>query len=241
MGLADEIAGWIRKVVTEAGAKGVVIGLSGGIDSSVAAALAARALPGHVLGAILPCESDPRDAEDARLVADVFKLETVEVDLTAAYRALVAGLPQASRLVRANVKPRLRMTALYYLAASRGYLVCGASNRSELAIGYFTKFGDGGVDMMPLGGLLKRQVRELARQLGVPQRVIDRPPTAGLWPGQTDESEMGLLYEELDAAIEALDRGEPTAVPPAVLARVQALVSHSAHKRSLPPCFTPNR
>lgn len=240
MALADEIAGWIRKVVADAGAEGVVVGLSGGIDSAVVAALAARALPGHVLGAILPCESDPRDAEDARLVASQLGIETVEVDLTAGYRTLAAALPEAAPMVRANVKPRLRMTALHYLAARRRYLVCGSSNRSELAIGYFTKFGDGGVDFMPIGGLLKRQVRDLARELGIPQPIIAKPPTAGLWPGQTDEGEMGLTYDQLDAALDAIDRNDTAGVPLNAFSRVREMQRASAHKRSLPPVFTPN-
>ncbi|HPD14594.1 MAG TPA: NAD+ synthase [Planctomycetota bacterium] len=241
MSLADDIVRWIRSVVTDAGADGLVIGLSGGIDSAVAGALAARALPGKVLGAILPCESDPRDAHDARLVAARFDIETTEIDLTNAYLTLAAALPDAPALTRANLKPRLRMLVLYYLAASRNALVCGASNRSELAIGYFTKFGDGGVDLMPIGGLLKRQVRELAAALDVPKPVIERPPTAGLWPGQTDEGEMGLTYEQLDAALLALDGDATVAVAPEVVARVRRMIQRSAHKRSLPPIYTPAR
>ncbi len=240
MPLADEIAAWIGKIVADAGAQGVVIGLSGGIDSAVVAGLAVRALPGRVLGAILPCESAPCDAELGRAVAARFGIESVEVELTAAYRALAAALPEGPAMARANIKPRLRMIALHYLAAARRCLVCGAGNRSELTIGYFTKFGDGGVDLLPIGGLLKCQVRELARQLGVPQAVIDRPPTAGLWPGQTDEGEMGLLYPELDAAIQAMDRGDTSGVPPEILARVQRMKAASAHKRAMPPIFLPS-
>ena len=240
MPLADDIAAWIRKVVADAGAQGVVIGLSGGIDSAVVAGLAHRALEGKVLGAILPCESAPCDAELGRVVAAKFRIETTEVDLTAAYLALTAALPGAPAMVRANIKPRLRMIALHYLAAARHYLVCGAGNRSELTIGYFTKFGDGGVDLLPIGGLLKCQVRELAQQLDVPQAVIARPPTAGLWPGQTDEAEMGLLYPELDAAIQAMDRGDTSGVPPEILDRVQRLKAASAHKRAVPPIFVPS-
>ncbi len=239
MPIAENIVRWIREIVADAGADGLVIGLSGGIDSAVAGALAARALPGKVLGAILPCESDPRDAHDARLVAARFQIQTIEIDLTNSYLALAAVLPAAPPLTRANLKPRLRMLTLYYLAGSRNALVCGASNRSELAIGYFTKFGDGGVDLMPLGGLLKRQVRELAIELGVPKPVIERPPTAGLWPGQTDEAEMGLTYEQLDAALLALDGHATAHVPPDILARVTRMVQKSAHKRALAPVYTP--
>jgi len=239
--LADEIADWIRKIVREAGAKGVVIGLSGGIDSSVAAALAARALPGNVLGAILPCESDPQDAEDARLVASSLGIETTEIDLTGAYRALREALPEGPKLAAANIKPRLRMIALYYLAACRGFLVCGSGNRSELTIGYFTKHGDGGVDLLPLAGLLKSQVRKLARDLGLPQRIIDKPPSAGLWPGQTDEEEMGLSYQQLDVALLALDRNDPSSVPAPLLDRIQRMMRRAAHKTAPIPVFKPRR
>ncbi len=239
MPLADDIAAWIQRIVADAGARGVVIGLSGGIDSAVVAGLAVRALPGKVLGAILPCESQPLDAALGRAVAAKFGIETAEVELTAAYRALAAALPEGPAMARANIKPRLRMIALHYLAASRGYLVCGAGNRSELAIGYFTKFGDSGVDLLPIGGLLKCQVRELARELGVPPAVIERPPTAGLWPGQTDEGEMGLLYDQLDATLLAIERGDTGSVQPDLLARVTEMMRRSAHKRALPPIFIP--
>ena len=110
------------------------------------------------------------------------------------------------RLTGANIKPRLRMTTLYAFANHLGYRVVGTGNRSELAIGYFTKWGDGGVDLLPLGNLTKTRVRELARHLGVPQRIIDKPPSAGLWEGQTDESEMGVTYEQLDAYLEGTRR-----------------------------------
>ena len=241
MSLADDIADWIRSVVHDSGAEGVVIGLSGGIDSAVVAALAARALPDHVLGAILPCESQPADAADARLVADALGIEVAEFDLTPAYLALVAALPEGPPLAAANLKPRLRMTALYYLAAARSYLVCGASNRSERSIGYFTKHGDGAADLLPIGALLKFEVRQLARQLGLPQRIVDKPPSAGLWPGQTDEAEMAMTYGQLDAALRAIDRRDFAAVPGPVLSRVRQMMSASAHKRGTPPVFLPKR
>ena len=241
MSLADDIADWIRTVVHDAGAEGVVIGLSGGLDSSVVAALAVRALPGKVLGAILPCDSDPTDAAHARLVASTLGIETIEVDLTAAYKALRAVLPEAPDLVVANIKPRLRMTAQYYLAASHSYLVCGASNRSERMIGYFTKHGDGAADLLPIGGLLKFEVRQLARDLGVPAAIIAKPPSAGLWPGQTDEGELGMTYGQLDAVLRAMDRKEHGGIPAPAVSRVRQLMSASAHKRGTPPIFIPRR
>ena len=239
MSLADEIADWIRAIVREAGAQGVVLGLSGGIDSAVVAALAHKALPGRVLAAILPCESAPNDAVEARLFGADLGIETTEIDLTPAYRQLTAILPAGSRLAAANIKPRLRMIALYHLAATRHALVCGTSNRTETLIGYSTKHGDSAADLLPIGGLLKRQVYRLARDLGIPQRLIDKPPSAGLWPGQTDEGELGITYAELDDALTALDTAHTEAVRPELLARVRSLIERSAHKRRLPPIYPP--
>ena len=132
------------------------------------------------------------------------------------------------RLAAANLKPRLRMTTLYAFANHLDYRVLGTDNRSELAVGYFTKYGDGGADLLPLGSLVKGEVRDLARHLGVPERIVAKPPSAGLWAGQTDEAEMGLTYEQLDAYLLT------GAAPPAVKARVDALHAASAHKRALP-------
>lgn len=241
MSLADDIADWICQIVHDAEAEGAVVGLSGGLDSAVTAVLAQRALSDNVLAAILPCDSQPQDAEDAQLVASTFDIETATLDLTAAYRALVSVFPEADHLARANIKPRLRMIALYYLAASRNSLVCGASNRSERMVGYFTKHGDGAADLLPIGGLLKFEVRQLARDLGIPDRIIAKPPSAGLWPGQTDEDEMGMSYGMLDTVLRAMDHKQFDAVPAAAMTRVRQLMSASAHKRGTPPMFVPRR
>jgi NAD+ synthase len=232
--LAEHLTGWLRREVTAGGGKGAVLGLSGGLDSAVAGALAKRAFPNDALGVLMPCHSDPADAEDALLVADHFALETATVDLSPVNDALVAALDAASpdldahRLATANLKPRLRMTTLYAFANLRGYRVIGTGNLDELTIGYFTKYGDGGADLMLLGSLTKGEVRDLARELGVPARILEKPPSAGLWPGQTDEGEMGLTYAHLDAFLRG---GE---VPPEVRARIEALREASAHKRALP-------
>ena len=124
------------------------------------------------------------------------------------------------------------MSALYALAQTHGYLVAGTGNRSELEVGYFTKYGDGGVDLEPLGELYKAQVRQLARELGIPQPIIDRPPSAGLWEGQTDEEEMGITYDALDTTLAAIESGKTEHLDPALLARVQQMIANSAHKRS---------
>lgn len=235
--LRDDIVTWLRTQITGAGAKGAVVGLSGGLDSAVAVALCHLAFPGDTLGVIMPCESDPIDTEYSLLLAERLGIRVITADLTQAWRTLLdaiePSLPEADddslRFARANVKPRLRMATLYYVAARYNYLVVGTENWPELAVGYSTKYGDAGVDLLPLANLLKREVRELAKLLGVPQEIIDRPPTAGLWQGQTDENEMGLTYEQLD---HYLLTGEG---PPEVVAAIEAMHRRSAHKRQMPP------
>ncbi|MCK4470927.1 MAG: NAD(+) synthase, partial [Anaerolineae bacterium] len=173
-----------------------------------------------------------------QLVADAFSMPTVTVDLGGAYDALMAALPPSGHpLASANVKPRLRMVTLYYLAQSRNYLVLGSGNRTEIEVGYYTKHGDGGVDLLPLGSLYKTQVWELARELGVPQQVIERPPSAGLWPGQTDEGEMGITYRELDRVLAAIEAGDTSGIEPAMLEKVRGMIACSEHKRAMPPVF----
>ena len=248
---ADEIVDWLRRRLNGAGARGFVVGLSGGVDSAVVARLAQTAAPGQVVGVIMPCHSDPADEADARLVATEFDVPTVRVDLGAAYDRLVADAREAlaaippemrraapaasidprARVPVANIKPRLRMTTLYFIANSLEYLVAGTGNKSELTIGYFTKYGDGGVDLLPIGHLLKSEVRTVARKLGVPQSIIDKPPSAGLWVGQTDEEEMGLTYSDLEGYLTA----GPDGVAPALVMRLERMIRATEHKRSAPP------
>jgi len=238
--LADEIAAWLREYAASAGLQGYVVGLSGGIDSAVTAALCQRAVGEEVLAVLMPCYSPQKDIEMARLMASTFGLETVMVDLATTYDALVNALPpDTAEIAKANIKPRLRMATLYAIAQTHGYLVAGTGNKSELMTGYFTKYGDGGVDLEPLGALLKSQVRHLALALGVPQAIIDRPPSAGLWEGQTDEGELGMTYEELDSTLAAIEEGHTDAVDPELLRRVQHMIAATAHKRSTPPVFQP--
>lgn len=233
--LADKLVLWIIEKVTAAGCDGVVVGMSGGLDSSVAAVLCQRAFPQNTLGVLMPCYSSHEDEEHAQLVADRFSIPTKTVVLNTAFDTLLKVLlddgvdQKTNQLAQANLKPRLRMLTLYYLANSLKYMVVGASNRSELAVGYFTKYGDSGVDILPLGNLVKREVRELAGVLGIPQRIIDKPPSAGLWVGQTDEGELGLSYEELDCYL-------TTGVASnALRQKIEAMIQANAHKCQLPP------
>jgi NAD+ synthase len=245
MSRAEKISSWLKERAGAAGAEGFVFGLSGGIDSAVVARLCQMATPDHVLGVMLPCYSQDRDEHDARLVAEHFKIPTAKVDLSKTFDTLMQTLDESlraqhpkfavdvvdikQRLPRANIKPRLRMTSLYYVANALNYIVAGTGNLSEITLGYYTKYGDGGVDVLPIGALLKSEVRALAREIGVPEPVITKPPTAGLWPGQTDEAEMGFTYEMLEDYLKGKD------VPADVAKRIELLKTVSDHKRALPP------
>ncbi len=233
--IAAKLVLWIREKTLAAGGEGVVVGISGGLDSSVVAVLCHRAFPQNVLGVIMPCHSSPEDKEHALAVASKFSIKTEVVVLDPVFDALLKALlgdraeSGSGGIAEANVKARLRMVTLYYFANQLGYMVAGAGNKSELSVGYFTKYGDGGVDILPLGNLVKQEVRELAGFLGVPQPIIDKPPSAGLWQYQTDEDEMGLGYEELDRYL--VSGGASTAVRQ----KIESMIEASAHKRALPP------
>lgn len=233
--IAQKLTSWIGETVSAAGGKGVVVGMSGGIDSSVAAVLCQRAYPEATLGVIMPCHSDKMDRQHADLVAAKFHIPVEVVALDVVFDTLVKALPGESydvatkRLAEANIKPRLRMVTLYYFANRLHYLVVGAGNRSELSVGYFTKYGDGGVDFLPLGNLVKSQVRDLGMYLGIPREIIDKPPSAGLWSGQTDETEMGLTYSELDRYLVAGEAEEETRE------KIDSMMVRSGHKRCPPP------
>ena len=237
MKLSERITRWIRDQVEAAGAAGVVVGLSGGIDSAVVAVLAKRAMGDNVLTLLLPCRSLVEDERDALLVADTFGIRRERVDLSPVYDSFLCQLPDAGEMCQANLKPRLRMTALYYFANKLNYLVAGTGNKSERLMGYFTKFGDGGADFLPLADLTKSQVRKLAEELGIPPRVIERPPSAGLWAGQTDEEEMNIRYEELDKIIISLEKREESKLQRTQLSYVKGMIARSRHKRNIPPIF----
>ena len=191
---------WLKDILQQSGAKGIVLGLSGGKDSSVVAALARSVCP-TTLGLIMPCGNIPQDRNDALQFAKIIGLTTDEIDLYSAWQAMLATMnltEESSPLAQANIKPRLRMTCLYAKAQSLGYLVAGTSNRSERVMGYFTKWGDAGCDFNPIGDLTVREVIQLGLALNIPEHFLLKPPSAGLWEGQTDEQEMGITYETID-------------------------------------------
>lgn len=234
--LVPALVNWLEQQLAESGCKGYVIGLSGGIDSAVVAVLCKKACPGGTLGVIMPCFNEERDARDAETVARLFQIPCVTVCLDETYRLLaetLSGKPLGKldhkEISLANLKPRLRMTTLYFFANKYQALVAGTSNRSELTVGYFTKYGDGGADVLPIGNLLKFQVREVAAYLGIPQDIIDRRPSAGLWKGQNDEEELGFTYEELDSYLLTRE------VPPDIQEKIECLSTRNRHKLRMPP------
>jgi NAD+ synthase len=258
--IKGKIQEWIKNYISSAKADGVVIGLSGGIDSSVTAALCAEALGKEsVISLSLPCESNPQDIEDAELIAKQLGIYFLKIPLTPLLNKLKASInidtiinqselnslilkdenKQRKKLALANVKPRLRMTILYYIGQSLGvYLVAGTGNRTEIAIGYFTKYGDGGVDFEPLGDLYKCEVRRLARYLKIPNKIIEKPPSAGLWKGQTDEDEIGIPYDEIDEIIYRIDNNlDLSNLNQKNVLKVKRMMKTSSHKKSMPPIY----
>ncbi len=223
-----KLVAFIKRKIREARAEGAVIGLSGGMDSSVIATLCKKALGKiDVLGVSMPEAgvTDPRDVADARDVSNRLGIRFRVVDITPAVLGIRQNLSDfraGVRIPAANIKPRVRMTILYYYANLLNRLVVGSGNRSELRAGYFTKYGDGAVDTLPLGCLYKTQVRQLAAHLNVPKRIIEKAPSAGLWRGQTDEGELGLTYEKLDVIYAGLDLGlEPNSIANAAGVKIE--------------------
>ena len=232
--LVQKLCVWMEDKVNEAKAKGIVFGLSGGLDSAVVAALSIRIFPQNTLAIIIPCHSLEADINDALDFINKFNIPYKIIDVSKVYDSFIHLLNDKEKegsfkLAEANIKPRLRMTTLYYFANKLNYLVVGTGNKSELMIGYFTKYGDGGADILPLGNLLKSQVRELAEYLGIPKKIINKPPSAGLWEGQTDEKEIGISYEQLD---KYLKTGKLNNI--IIEEKIQDKITKSAHKRTTP-------
>lgn len=230
---------WLKEKVTAANANGLIVGLSGGIDSAVVAGLIKAAFPDNSLCVIMPCHSNPIDATDARLVATALQLETIEIDLSSTFDDLFTNKINAAvanrltdtkgfDLASGNTKARLRMTTLYALSQSHNYLVVGTDNAAEWYTGYFTKYGDGGVDLVPIIHLSKGEVKEAAKLLNIPSKIIDRVPSAGLYENQTDEEELGLTYNEIDKFMLTGMASEKN------IAKLELIHSRSEHKRNLP-------
>ena len=237
-----DLTGFIRSTIQKIGCKGVVVGLSGGVDSATVTKLCVDALgPEKVLNVFMPSRVTP--AEDYKTTSELSSMWGTEyrvVDVQPAVDALAAVLlsGRETPLERGNISARCRMIVLYNLAKKRDYIVMGTSNQSELMMGYFTKFGDGACDVTPLANMYKTEVRQIARIIGVPEPIIAKPPSAGLWEGQTDESEMGITYENLDGILYDMeqDRTDPqiaadTGLPLSEIERIRKQVVSMEHKR----------
>jgi NAD+ synthase len=234
----NQLIEWLRNEVKSAGLNGCIVGISGGIDSAVVTYLIKRAFPENSLGVIMPCKSNSKDKEDAMLVVNGSGIEHMEIDLTKSHETLFSSVQETitnkgewnertAKLGDANLRARLRMSTLYTVANNYGYLVVGTDNAAEWHTGYFTKYGDGGVDLVPLVHFTKGQVREMAKALSVPKEIIEKPPSAGLWEGQTDEDEMGTSYDMIDAYLEGKE------IPDRDKEIIEKLHKRSEHKRSL--------
>ncbi len=248
--VAKSLTGFIRDYVSEARAKGAVIGVSGGVDSATVLHLLVRALGSEkVLALILPDTSvtPAEDVEDARSLAERLGVAYKVIDIRPIVESFVNQLGSADKRTIGNLRARIRMSILYYHANSLDYLVAGTGDRSEILIGYFTKYGDGGVDFLPIGCLYKSQVRRLALHLGVPVKIAWKPSSPRLWPGHLAEDELGMKYDEIDVILYALfdlgmgvkEAAEATGLSAEKVMRVLELYENSKHKRSMPPIPSP--
>jgi NAD+ synthase len=241
------ITAFIRDYVIAQRAPGVVLGISGGIDSAVSAAVSVRAIgSSRVLGLSMPeVETwDAGDTKDAELVAKTFGITLERIDISPLVRAAfdrISVFDSSDRLANGNVKARMRMVVLYYYANRTRHLVVGSSDKSEFMLGYFTKWGDYCADLSPLADLYKSQVRQLALHLGVPAKIVEKRPTPNLWPGQTAEEELGLNYDQLDLILFGLEHSmaaeeivRELQLSADVVKRVEMRCRASEHKRKPP-------
>ena len=238
----NAIVDWLQSKVRQARSKGLVVGVSGGLDSAVVAFLIKRAFPDNSLGVIMPLKSNPKDVADAQKVVEKCGIEHLTIDLSPTHKILYDEIKRqllennhwdeaSDRIADANLRARLRMSTLYTLANHYQYLVVGTDNAAEWYTGYFTKYGDGGVDLLPIVDLTKTEVRGMAEFLGVPKEVIEKKPSADLWEGQTDEDELGTTYEKIDAFL----RGET--IPEEDRQLIENLHKRTEHKRNVPAQF----
>jgi len=243
----DRITSFVRDYITQVRAPGVVLGISGGIDSATASAICAKAIGGAKVLVVNMPEAETRneiEIQDAQLVAKMFGMDFATIDISEMMKTFSRSVPVfdlKDSLANGNTKARVRMVVLYYYANRMRRLVVGSSDKSEVMLGYFTKWGDNCADVLPLADLYKTQVRQLAVHLALPPTVIERPPTPNLWPGQTAKGELGLDYDRLDLVLYGFEHfmtveeiAQDLGLPAEVVKRIEARWLGSEHKRRTP-------
>ena len=234
---------WIKNLLATTGAKGIIYGNSGGKDCTLVGALSRMATK-NVLGVIMPCQSKQNygsDMQDAFAAGERFDIPQIVVDLTKVKDDFLSALgdeltkdsagEHSVKMAGVNINPRLRMTTLYALGQARGYLVAGTGNLDEATLGYFTKWGDGAYDFNPISDLNVDEIYACLRYLNAPENIVSKAPSAGLYPGQTDEQELGISYADVDKYVRGIE------IAPDVKEKIERAYKSTAHKRRMPLVF----
>lgn len=224
------LVNWIKNQVKKANKSGVIVGISGGIDSALVAVLAKKAFPNDSLGLVMKIKDMSKDLQDISKLVKKFDIQTREINLSNIYENFVDTLKLEDKMSLANLQPRLRMSTLYAIAQEKNYLVLGTNNLVEMYIGYFTKYGDVGVDLLPIVNLSKTQVYNLAKELGINEEILNKAPSAGLWENQKDEDEMKFSYKDFDQFLQ-----DKSKLKKSVVDRIEYLHEISQHKRNKIP------
>jgi NAD+ synthase len=244
--VVDKVHRFLQNKLEETGAEGYVLGISGGLDSAVGAKLAVDAVGSeNVYGWVMPGKpSDPENMEDARQLCDSLDLNYREADIEEVVNDFTKKAPiSTGEVTEGNIRARVRMVYEYTDANENDLLVLGAGNKTEIKIGYFTKYGDGAVDVRPIADLYKTEVKELAEHIGLDQKFIEKQPTAGLWEGQTDEGELGATYSKIDTIMKHIietdldieEISDKTGIQESEVERFKKMYEKSKHKRQQPP------